>query len=354
MAKPLLYTVPAFDAAMAQTFRFMYAGIITGTMARIAEHHGGAGEDIVYTSDIYTTQKAEFVLPANSVINSEGQYKIQVCVVDENGAQSTWSDWLFFYCRQTPVFEFVGLGRENTIQTSSLEVSLRYRSSDGEAIGEYTIYLYDQSLSEVQRSGAFYDTGSSYIVSNLINSNTQNNNGSVYYLRAQGVTEHGMVIDTGIITLVSGYDNKGEYAKVVATNQRDAGTISIRSYIVSIDGRVEGEYTFKDFGVNPVAGVAQDSRIIFDEGVRIGDDFYIGVLIPELTQINSAVVVLSEGKDECEVQVICRSIDGVRRVFAVLNAGQYTVHSGYVDRESGLGLKIFRIGGLYSIQLNKV
>lgn len=354
MAKPLLYTVPAFDAARAQTFRFMYAGIITGTMARIAEHHAGADDGIVYASGVYTTQKAEFVLPANSVINSEGQYKIQLCVVDENGAQSTWSDWLFFYCRQAPVFEFVGLGRENSLKTSSLEVSLRYSSNDGEALREYTIYLYDQSLSEVQRSGAFYDTDSSYVVSNLINSNVEDNKGSVYYLRAMGVTEHGMVIDTGMITLVSGYDNKGEYAKVIAANQPDAGTISIRSYIVSIDGRVEGEYTFKDFGVNPVAGVAGDSRIIFDEGVRIGDDFYIGVLIPELTRINAAVLVLSDGKDECEVKVISRSVDGVKRVFAVLDAGRYSTQSVYVDRDTGLGLKIFRIDGLYSVGLYKV
>lgn len=69
-----------------------------------------------------------------------------------------------------------------------------------------------------------------YIISNLRNDTT-------YYARAQGITQHGMKLDTGFCELLIGYVGGDGYAAVALENHYEEGCIWVKSYVVTIEGK---------------------------------------------------------------------------------------------------------------------
>ena len=234
MSKPALYTVSAFDATKDYTFRFRYIGVITKVEAQIWANAMSAEElgSPTYQSGEVSTQRSEFTLKASSITNSSAAFGIKVRVCGQDSAWSEWSDILLFYCVETPVFKFKEISTKDktNIEYSAFEFTVQYESTQGEELNEYTIELYDASKSLVKSSETLRVPDKAYIISNLRNDTT-------YYARAQGITQHGMKLDTGFCELLIGYVGGDGYAAVALENHYEEGCIWVKSYVVTIEGK---------------------------------------------------------------------------------------------------------------------
>ena len=236
MAKPIVKTIHAFDAHAAYTVEFAWSGnqaynnrmVIydAATQAPVYDH--------IYSNNYY---RLNHEIPAYTLDNNK-QYAVQIQVVDANGDYSVFSDKYYFYTISTPLFYFDGLEEGETVYSPSIILSLVYSQSGTETLTWVRYHLYDASKTLVTETSPDYGLTMTHTFRSLVNKAT-------YYVRATGVTVHGMSLDTGYVSFTTSYQNPSAYARVYAEADSDTGFVNYYSNIVIISPD-ENDYEYED------------------------------------------------------------------------------------------------------------
>ena len=174
MARPTLYRITPFDAALGTTIKFSWTGrrqqanvaVITDT-----------SENVVY-SKVYISYVSEHVIPPDSGLVNGQQYNISIIVIDideDISGVDNYDDYDSFKdqlthpsdlsyseilrCYTTPTFEFEGYPvatQAKVIQDSSISLSLSYEQAENEPLNTWTSYLCDATKTVLQQSSLNY------------------------------------------------------------------------------------------------------------------------------------------------------------------------------------------------------
>lgn len=259
--KPIIRRINTFDADVGTTVSFSWTG-----------DRSYGSKIIIYNNEtleeVYTSTKATYALtheiPAGVLTNGE-KWVAQLQVYDEYEDFSPLSDKVAFYTIKTPDFYFYGLPENRTFSTPSFNVSVYYHSDNAEEISTYKFSLYDNTKRLLFESEMLYEENITYTYKGL-------DNDTHYFIRCEGITKNGMVLDTGYEDIEIYYSNPSTYARVYTENNPNQGCIHVSSNIIIIQYNGEEEFTYEDGFIN-----LMDKTLYYDEGFLIEDDYTIMV-----------------------------------------------------------------------------
>lgn len=245
MAKPTLFRITPFDAEIGATIQFEWNGAYQASnKIEVRERDADDASEPVY-SDVYVSFKGKHLIPSGVLENGK-IYKVRVRIETYAGdttgvmSPSDFSDDVIFYCFETPVFRFDGLKtsteleqeslRANSIEASSITLSLLYTQSNGEKLNSWTAYLYDASHTILQQTELMYFASKSQTYFSGLEDKSN------VFVRATGTTVNGMEVDTGFIPLYVYYGLPGTFINFEAVNNENYGHIDLKSSIVSLLG----------------------------------------------------------------------------------------------------------------------
>lgn len=235
---PSIHLINAFDPSNEYTFIFYYVGNqIYSNRAIITDNDTQA---IVY-DNIQNTMKNLHVLPSETLTAGKS-YTIQIQVFDNDGNSSDLSMAVLFYCFSSPLFYFQNINNGDTISTANLELKLSYEQSENELLSEYKYNVYDGKKEEIYSSKIYYGTSEelTHTIYGLKNEST-------YFLRATGITSHGVSVDTGYVEIHVSHTTIKPDIAFVATNDNTNGCVVLQTNIFTVSYDVENNnYSVQD------------------------------------------------------------------------------------------------------------
>ena len=235
----IINPIEPFDAAIGTTIKFTWNGNqIFKVRCQIKINSTG---ELKYDQTVETMKK-EFVVQANSGLVNGEYYIVVITVFDEDGNESDEQNIATsFYCYTTPKF-VLSVKDGDVIKTSEQEIQLEYTQPENEALNSYCIELYSHQKVLLQTTNIVYDVSDKKTIFTGLNDATE------YYIRATGITIHGMTLDTGYIHILVAYKKKYLMSVIEANNLKNIGGIEVRSNIVSIKGTSDKQVIYLDDG----------------------------------------------------------------------------------------------------------
>lgn len=231
LTTPILYSQAAFDATKAQAFTF---GVIGGD--QVARNKltitNQATNEVVY-DQTQTSYSFVHTVPANTLTNGV-YYSAYLITYNANGNASPRSNSIQFFCYSTPSLQFTNLPIGNVITNSSFTFEVIYSQAQGELLDTYSFTLYDAAQSQISTSGIKY-IGSSVAPPTSINYAFSGfSDQTSYYIRANGQTEQGTLVDTGLIAINVSYVKPNVFSIIELSNNCQGGYINIKSNLIEI------------------------------------------------------------------------------------------------------------------------
>jgi hypothetical protein len=225
MSIPVITSFQAFDATKDFDITFSYKGNqVYGNQIQIYDN---ALNEKVY-DDTVTSFQLKHLITANTLTNGLSYYVI-LRVFDKNNSYSDFSSSVLFNCFLSPTFS-IDITSNQIVENSYLDVNISYNSTDGELLNTWQISLYDSGNVLISITDIIYASVSlTTSVSGLINNNK-------YYIKATGVTLHGMELSTDLIPFNVQYIRPTMFSQVALTNNSINGDVEIQSYMASIEG----------------------------------------------------------------------------------------------------------------------
>ena len=249
MAKPILISIPVFDASIGTTAYFKTTSIATiesyqyfiydsTNNSEICSHTGVPGEYTEANGYEYT------IYPDSGLINRSRNYYIRLSIKssgeEDYGDQS---DSMIIWCKSKPslIFSSLSTSEENIISTTTILLGLSYvyNQQENETLSSYKYYVYNSSKSLVSESETFYGNATAtFSVYGL-------DNRSTYYVRGTGTTKNGYSLDTGYIEILTNFYTSSESSSYLqCINNYDDGTISVSSHIIDLEGTPNGDISY--------------------------------------------------------------------------------------------------------------
>lgn len=198
-----------------------------------------ATSNIIYDT-IQTSMRLQHTIPANTLIAGK-QYLIQIQVFDEDGNSSNLSTPVLFYCFSTPIFEFTNITNGETYKNASVSLSLNYKQNENEPIKSFQFFKYSSDKTLLESSNIFYSS------STLSHNFYGLDNNSVYYFRATGETNNGILLDTGYVAVNTSFNTIPANILLQVENNYKEGYISLRLNVKAIDYDIANDdYELKD------------------------------------------------------------------------------------------------------------
>ena len=357
MNRPVLYTIPAFDARSGTTIKFAFTGS-TIIKSEAIFYNSDTGVAVYGKGVFCEGNSLEYKLPANVLANSNVAYYVKIRVFDENNNVSSYSEPRLFYCVESPLFYFKDLNADgkNTFLQSSHIFSVAYDAgSQNEELNFYSIYLYDDNKTLISTSNKMYEPEVGYEVLGLVSKKT-------YYIRAIGETKNGMAIDTSYVELYVEYTSIEAYAMIKLTNRPRTADIAVQSNIKSIDGTYyTGEPEYVDSRNGQALVLLEDGQyVIFDDGVNVSDIFDIEIALQK-ARYSNVFLVLYHDKSQVLFTLCKRDLPSAENGMYVIMMGtengkkcRYTIQSNIIDYQGGyVRISIKREKDLWSIFLQE-
>lgn len=268
LTTPILYNVPAFDAAQAQIFAFNSLGgsQVTGSTLTIKDN---VTLQTVY-SQTQISYRFEHILPANALVNGT-YYQATLTTRDAEDNVSNPSVPIQFYCFTTPEFTISNMPHNNVIGNSSFSFNVTYNQIQGELLNAYVFNLYSASGALISTSSTLYNLSTdlplnvSYLFSGFEDK-------ASYSIEVTGVTVNGTQITTGRVQFTTDYTLPDVFSFLNLTNNCKGGYITIKSNVIGIPGTA-----------NPVPPVfinneevdlrQENSFVVWPEAYEITKDF---------------------------------------------------------------------------------
>lgn len=232
LTTPILYSQVAFDATQEQVFDFGVIGGDQVTQNKLTITNQTTNE-VVY-NQVQTSYSFTHIVPANTLTNGV-YYSAYVITYDVNGNASAQSNSIQFFCYSTPAFEIINLPDGNIIANSSFNFEAEYNQSEGELLDTYSFTLYDASQLQISTSGVQYVGSSEAPPTSVSYTFSGFSDQTSYYIRVNGQTIQGTLLDTGLILITVAYTKPNLFSIVELTNNCEGGYINVKSNLVSID-----------------------------------------------------------------------------------------------------------------------
>lgn len=270
LTTPILYSQAAFDATQAHTFTFNVVGGEQVTQNKLVITNQSTSE-IVYQV-VQTTYKFEHILPANTLTNGV-YYSAYVITYNANGAASSQSNSIQFYCYSEPSFAFSNLPINNIITNSSYNFQVTYNQAEGELLNSYSFTLYDAQRIQIATSGVQYVGATTIPPTVIAYQFTGFIDKTSYYIRAIGQTAQGAQVDTGLIAISIIYTVPSLFSIIELSNNCSGGYVIVRSNLIEIGS--ESNPTPPNYvDNNTAADVRGDGQYIeWSSGFELNSDF---------------------------------------------------------------------------------
>lgn len=351
---PNIYNITAFDASFDKTIEFAYRG--NQAFSNTLTIRNNYTNSIVYRQETSTMQ-LKHTIPSGTLQNGI-LYNATISVKDRENISSGESTPILFYCFTTPTFNFENIVDEQNIQNSSYQVSLMYRQIQNEELQFFQIGLYNDNKNQIWSSGVKYDTTNMSIMLTDLEDN------SSYYIRATGATINGMELDTGYLHIVIDYITPSVYAIITLENQKETGSVLVRSNIVSLEGRYEGETDNPTYIENEFIDLINpNNKVIFDEGFTVPKNFTLNIKGYNFADF-STILQLSNGDKTINLykkRGTYESENNVEKNYFELRVpgglSYYIIHSNYIDvpdKSDILSVWIKRIDNIYSVYVENL
>ncbi len=353
MQSPVLFEIPAFDAAEDFSFSFSWSGAqAMGSRLTIRKNENNSP---LFTGND-TSMKQIFRLPAETLENGVC-YNAFLEVLNHQGAViSDRSNVIVFYCYSTPALVFQNISQNAVIENSSFTVTAEYSQAEGEPLTQYQISLYDLNRVPIQRQGIQYLTKP---VSQIQATVTSLENDGSYYIRATGETLNRMTVDTGYVLVNVKYIQPSMFSFVDLQNVGSKGYISVTSNLITLRGRAhvpEEELEYRD---GTLVDLSEDGRFIqFSEGFSFSRDFTLGYSFFGIP-LNTAVMRWGDGKYEAALyyrQAVFDAQGDVEKGYFELLVenplGFTIINSDYIEPVTSRAkytVWVTRKGGLYRV-----
>ena len=265
LTTPILYSQVAFDAANSQTFSFGVIGGDQVTQNRLVIINQSTGSTVY--NQIQTTYSFVHTVPANTLTNGV-YYSAYLITYNANGNASPRSNSIQFFCYSTPSLQFTNLPIGNVVTNSSFTFEVTYSQAQGELLDTYSFTLYDAAQSQISTSGIKYIGSSAAPPTSIKYTFSGFSDQTSYYIRANGQTEQGTLVDTGLVAINVAYVKPNIFSIIELSNNCEGGYINIKSNLIEIrsssnpsppiyvdsktavDARGDGRYVEWDSGFN--------------------------------------------------------------------------------------------------------
>lgn len=348
-----IYKILPFDAAVGTTIKFNW----TGNQAlknRCIIKNNDTGE-VVYDQTIVTRELSHTLLVSQSSLENGVKYSAYITVFDkDNNESDIQSIGTQFLCLKTPTFQ-LSVTEGQVIESTSAAFILNYTQENNEDINSWSITIYDLTRSEIATSGMKYDTvNMAYTFSGFSNK-------TEYYVRGQGETVNGMLLDTGYIRISIDYSVQDVFMLLEATNLSQTGTIHVKANIVVAEGKIQippAKYIDNEYLD------VRNNAVIYNEGFDFNQNFSLAIRFygikpnAEVLTFESAdgnligIVTYRVGKFGTETTYGRFELKVVS--YGVLNYVLYSELISPVSTSAVLGLIITRENGYYNIKVKQV
>ena len=353
MATISLNRIPAFDAGFDFSVSFKYSGN-QAVKNRLIVYEDLTNESVY--DEIAVTQMLSHMIPAGTLINGKN-YNCTITAYDINNAE-TVSSPVSFVCKTKPLWQFNNMPSDNIIRNSSFAFDLHYSQSESEVLNEYKVTVLTSADS------VFWTTGN--IVNSTVQQVTVRNlfDDGIYYIRAEGRTQNGMILDTGNIQFTVSFNAPTSYSHLSLENKKYEGIVKVSSNIIMIEGKSNpDEILYVDIdSPHSKDGVAVDVRreghwVSFDEGYDLDGSFWSTLIGFGFTQNKEFLRINDENG---YVSLYWRKgifANGVKNYVELRSNHEpvYVVFSNKINPVKSLNLikfQIRRCNGLYEIRIS--
>ena len=292
LTRPSLYTIAAFDASQAQTFRFNVIGgdTVTGSTLTIKNN---ATLTVVATNTV-ETYKLENTLPANKLTNGT-YYQATIKTRNAAGQESEESAPIQFWCYTTPSIVFTNIPNTGVIVNSSYNFQVTYNQAQSEPLAQYTFNLYTPTGTLVGTSGVKY-TNSTTVPLNIDYTFSGLEDGALYNIECVGVTSEGTQVTTVRRSFSVAYNAPTVYSNLQLTNNCTGGYIQIESHVIGISGTSNPENpTYID---NKKIDMRGDGNYVrWDDGFELTSNYTLGLWGENLTPGADTLIMMNNNGD---------------------------------------------------------
>lgn len=277
LSRPILYAVPAFDAAQAYTFRFNVTGGDQVAGSRIIIRTNDENFTQVYPTSSTANEGwvqsygFSYTLPANSLTNGS-YYQATVQTRNASGEESQESAAIQFYCYTTPTLTLQTQIVGGIVDNSSLTVVVEYNQEEDERLSSYVFELYSGEGLLISSSGTIRvpaDSPVPYTLPAYTFTGLENNN--AYSFECRGETVEGTVVTTGRISFTTSFDVPSVFSTVEVINNCEEGYVTFRSNVNPIDGKSDPDPPI--FIGDSVDLTQPGSSVTWGEGYEIDGDY---------------------------------------------------------------------------------
>ena len=291
LTRPILYSIPAFDATESYIFTFNVIGgdqVVKNKLVITDQDN----DQIVYQGT-QITFSFNHTLSSNVLTNGH-YYSAYIITYNTLDEESQPSNGIQFYCFTTPSFSFNNFPVSGVVNNSSFRFEVTYNQNEGELLSNYTFNLYNLQNELISTSGMQY-VGSSQnlplMVSHLFSSLLE---GNVYKIQVIGQTQYNTQIHTDILQFSVVYTTPDVFSILQLTNNCEGGYIVVRSALTSIIGESNPSPPLYIDGNTAVDFREHGSYVIWDTNFNISDDFTASLWGRDFND-NSTIITMSDG-----------------------------------------------------------
>lgn len=273
LTKPILYSVPAFDASNGYTFTFEVIGGNQVVKNEIMIKNN-VSNDTVYTSTVSTFEFKHTVPP--NILKNGTYYNVSIRTYSATDEVSDWSMPVQFYCYTTPVVEFTNMPVNNIIENSSYSFEATYNQLEKERMNLYRFNLYNDEKILVATSDDQY-IGNNEEPPNVISYTFSGfEDDAFYFIECVVSTINNTVVTTGLVPFTVNYVNPNIYAIITLENNACKGWIKITSNATLIEGTNNPEPP--KYIDNEKVDLTEDGSFVrWDDGFSINGNFSLYV-----------------------------------------------------------------------------
>lgn len=361
LTRPILLSVPSFDATVAQTFTFTAPGVSAQIVANQITIRTQNNNTIVYQQQV-NSFKYENTVPAGTLTNGT-YYNATIIAIDAQGNQSPASLPIQFWCYSAPSLTFTNIPDNNVINNASFNFEFTYSQSEGEALNSYIVNLYNVSQVVVSTSSTVYvqDGTPPYSGSYLFSGFSDN---ATYYIQITGQTVNGATVQTPLTQLNINYITPDLFSLIVLTNNCDEGYITVTSNIQLMAGSSNPSPPI--YINNDEVDLTQPgSYVEWTEGYNINGDYLarlwfrnptIYSTIAQFSNASGQTITINymEGYENVDsedmqayIEVYVNSVEGM----------EYYIFSNYIDilpSTQQYNLWLSQINNIFQLQLASV
>lgn len=352
LTKPILYSIPAFDATENHTFTFNVVGgeQVVANKLVITEQESGT---IVYQTK-ETLYAFNHILPADTLTNGD-YYTAYLITYDASNNASPNSNSIQFYCYSQPSFQIDNIP-DSLITNASYGFNLYYNQTEGEKLNSYSFTLYDAQGIAIANSGSLY-VGEQVLPLNLQYVFSGFTNNTQYSIKANGVTINGTALETETLGFSVQYMRPEIYSIVELDSNCQEGYVLVKSNIINISG-VASPYPPTYVDNNTAIDLTEDGTYVtWNEGYNLSGDFTLSLWGKEFVPDSRIIYFQNNVGDNIAITYRLDSDDNVYIDCLVTSQSyrlKYYIYSDAIEQPSSsdrVQIWVRREKGLYDIKL---